>query len=155
MTEKELKRMNRATLLQLLIEQVEENEKLQSQLTEARTQLESRRLACENAGSLAEAAIQINGVFEAAQAAAQQYLDNVREMSEKQAAVCRQLEADAASKAEAIVAQADSYKAKVEKEAEACWDNVNARVQKLLREQSSLLELLQSGVVNTVHEKEA
>lgn len=152
MTEKELKRMNRATLLQLLIEQMEENEKLQSQLTEARTQLESRRLVCENAGSLAEAAIQINGVFEAAQAAAQQYLENIQRMNEEQEAACRQLESTSMSKAEAIMAQADSYKARAEKEADAYWDNVHEKVQSLLREQSDLMKLLQSAGRNAVDE---
>lgn len=145
MTEKELKRMNRATLLQLLIEQMEENEKLQGQLAQVQAQLENRRLACENAGSLAEAAVQINGVFEAAQAAAQQYLDNIQRMSEEQEAACRQKESDSVRKAEAIMAQADSYKARAEKEADAYWNNVHEKVQVLLREQSSLLELLQSA----------
>ncbi|MBR6780271.1 MAG: hypothetical protein IKM24_04555, partial [Clostridia bacterium] len=40
-----------------------------------------RQLAVGNAGSLAEAALQINGVFAAAEAAAEQYLDNVRTSS--------------------------------------------------------------------------
>lgn len=145
MTERELKKMNRAMLLQLLIEQMEENEKLQSQLAAAQAQLEERRITCENAGSLADAAVQINGVFEAAQAAAQQYLDNIRKMNEDQEAACRQMESEAVRKAETIMSQADSYKERAEKEADAYWDNVHEKVQGLLREQSSLLTLLQSA----------
>ena len=37
----------------------------------------------ENAGSLAEAALKLNDVFEAADRAAQQYLENVRRMAEE------------------------------------------------------------------------
>ena len=48
--------------------------------------LESRALALSEAGSIAEAAIRINGVFEAAQRAAEQYLMNVRKLSEQEAA---------------------------------------------------------------------
>ena len=78
MTNKELRKMTRSELLELLIVQMEENEILQTKLNAANDELENRRLAVVNAGSLAEAALQINGVFEAAEAAAEQYLDNVR-----------------------------------------------------------------------------
>ncbi len=46
----------------------------------------SKAIELEEAGSIAEAAIRINGVFEAAQRAAEQYLMNVRTLSEKETA---------------------------------------------------------------------
>lgn len=81
MTNKELRKMGRSELLQILILQMEENEALRRKLEATTEELESRRLAVGNAGSLAEAALQINGVFAAAEAAAEQYLDNVRTSS--------------------------------------------------------------------------
>lgn len=81
MTNKELRKMGRSELLQILILQMEENEALRRKLEAATEELESRQLAVGNAGSLAEAALQINGVFAAAEAAAEQYLDNVRTSS--------------------------------------------------------------------------
>ena len=81
MTNKELRKMGRSELLQILILQMEENEALRRKLEAATEELASRRLAVGNAGSLAEAALQINGVFAAAEAAAEQYLDNVRTSS--------------------------------------------------------------------------
>lgn len=81
MTNKELRKMGRSELLQILILQMEENEALRRKLEAATEELESRHLAVGNAGSLAEAALQINGVFAAAEAAAEQYLDNVRTSS--------------------------------------------------------------------------
>lgn len=86
MTDKELKRLNRSELLQLLISQIEENEKLRGQIRQLEERLDERRIRIRDAGSIAEAALQLNHVFEAAQAAAQQYLDNVRLLCEESAA---------------------------------------------------------------------
>lgn len=81
MTDKELRRMSRSELLEMLIAQVEENEKLKYRLEKAQTELKNKQIAIEKAGSIAEAALQLNGVFEAADRAAQQYLENIRRMT--------------------------------------------------------------------------
>lgn len=78
MTDRELRKMNRRELLELLIEQERELEHLQTALQEAEERIESREIRISKAGSIAEAALLLNGVFEAAQAAADQYLDNIR-----------------------------------------------------------------------------
>ena len=80
MTDKELKRLSRAELLELLLEQVEENEKLRQKNSELEKQLEDRVIKISEAGSIAEAALKLNGVFEAAEAAAKQYLDSLKEL---------------------------------------------------------------------------
>lgn len=85
MTDKELKRLSRSELLQLLISQIELNEKLNAQIVQLQARLDDRRILLSNAGSIAEASLQLNQVFEAAQAAAQQYLDNVRLLCEESA----------------------------------------------------------------------
>lgn len=77
MTDKELRRLSRMELLEMLINQMRENQCLQ-QIDELNAKLEDRRILVEEAGSIAEAAMRINGVFQAAEAAAQQYLDNIR-----------------------------------------------------------------------------
>ena len=82
MTDKDLRRLSRSELLEMLIAQTEENRQLKIRLERAEAQLRDRRIAVEKAGSLAEAALQLNRVFEAADKAAQQYLENVRLMSE-------------------------------------------------------------------------
>ena len=83
MTDKELRKLSRAELLEMLIQQTERNEELEAELKKAKTELRNRAITIENAGSLAEAALQINGVFEAADRAAKQYLRNVQRMAEK------------------------------------------------------------------------
>ena len=77
MTEKELKRLSRAELLELLLAQTEENEKLKKRLQAAEAALSDRKIIMEKAGTMAEAALKLNGVFEAADRAARQYLENI------------------------------------------------------------------------------
>ena len=78
MTEKELKRLRRADLLELLLEQSRENARLRRELEEARAELEDRTIRIENSGTMAEAAVALSGVFEAAQSACDLYLENIR-----------------------------------------------------------------------------
>lgn len=84
MTDRELKKLSRAELLELLLQQSKEIECLQAQLQRAREILSSREIRLQTAGSIAEAALALNGVFEAAQRAADQYLENVRRLAEEQ-----------------------------------------------------------------------
>ena len=106
MTDKELKRLSRSELLEMLIAQMKENEALQSRLELAEAQLNDRQIAVEKAGTLAEASLSLNGVFEAAEAAAQQYLENIERMSGQQETICRDMQAEAEAKAAEIVREA-------------------------------------------------
>ena len=83
MTEKELRRLSRRELLEMLITRTMENERLTEELQQARKELSDRKIIQEHAGSMAEAALQLNGVFEAADRAAKQYLENIRRMAEE------------------------------------------------------------------------
>jgi len=87
MTDRELRRLSRSELLEMLIAQTTENDQLKTRLAQAEAQLRDRRIAIDKAGSIAEAALQLNKVFEAADRAAQQYLENVRRMVEEDSAL--------------------------------------------------------------------
>lgn len=78
MTDKELKKLSRAELLEMLIAQVKENNSLKRQVETLQEKLRNRQIQIEEAGSIAEASLRINHVFEAAQKAAEQYLENVK-----------------------------------------------------------------------------
>ena len=56
-------------------------EELEAELAEAEKKPRERRITEREAGSIAEAALKLNGVFEAAQAAADQYLENIRTLA--------------------------------------------------------------------------
>lgn len=110
MTDKELQKLGRRELLQLLLQQAKESERLGRELAEAqerlrqmeetyerlrsrldnkdaqirelkttlRTEREKREIDMEDVGSIAEAALKLSGVFDAAQRAADQYLRSIR-----------------------------------------------------------------------------
>ena len=82
MDTKDLKKLNRKQLLELLLEQTKRVEELEELLRIAQDKMNERILAETEAGSIAEAALRLNGVFEAAQAAADQYVANVKRMTD-------------------------------------------------------------------------
>lgn len=89
MTDRQLRRLKRVELLDMLIEQgklveaqTAEVKELREKVADLEKQLAERKLDLEEAGSLAEASIRIAGVFEAAQEAAMIYLDNLRDRSD-------------------------------------------------------------------------
>ena len=76
--QKDLKKMSRKDLLQVLLLQSKKIDKLETKLKIANELLESKKIAIENVGSIAEASLKLNKVFEAAQLAADQYLENIK-----------------------------------------------------------------------------
>ena len=148
MTDKELKRLSRSELLEMLIAQMKENEALQSRLELAEAQLNDRQIAVEKAGTLAEASLSLNGVFQAAEAAAQQYLENIEHMSGQQETICRHMQAEAEAKAAEIMRESQEYSKKTHAEADAYWKQIVARVRALLKERDALRELIQAAGKN-------
>ena len=70
MTDEELHRLSRSELPEMLIIETKENARLRSELEQARAELADRRILLGNCGSMAEAALRLNGVFEAVDKAA-------------------------------------------------------------------------------------
>ena len=85
MTDKELKKLNRSELLELMLEQSREIDRLQAELEETRGALQERNLKIESCGSIAEAAAEVNSLFHAAQRAADMYLLNVQRICAEKA----------------------------------------------------------------------
>lgn len=83
MNKKELRRLRRSELLELLLLQTKEMEYLQEKLEKVEAELAERRVKMERIGNLAEAVLEINGVVAAAQAAADQYIENIMAMEEE------------------------------------------------------------------------
>ena len=81
MAERELRRMSRTELIEIIYALKQHEEELERRNAELEQKLADRTLRLERAGSIAEAALELNHVFEAAQAAADAYLDSVRAMA--------------------------------------------------------------------------
>ncbi|MDO5400556.1 MAG: hypothetical protein Q4F17_06200 [Eubacteriales bacterium] len=129
MTDKELKRLSRRDLLEMLLEQSRQMQQLQQQLDQAQEKLNSRALELSEAGSIAEAALKINGVFQAAQAAASQYLENIAQLSQRQEAVCRQMEQACSLRIQKRLEEAEKARAEMLAQTEReCADRLAAAV---------------------------
>lgn len=76
--DKELKKMSRMELLQLLILEAKKNADLEEENRKLKEALQSREIHIQQSGTLAEAALRLNGVFEAAEAAVRDYLYNIK-----------------------------------------------------------------------------
>ena len=96
MTEKELRKLNRYQLLELLVIQTERADKLQSKLDTAEKALNAKDLRMTAMGSIAEASLQLSGIFDAADKAADLLLDGARTKAE-------QIEEEARQEAEKIL----------------------------------------------------
>lgn len=164
MTDKELRALGRKELLQMLLEQSKELQALQEKYDAAQAALQDRSIKLDRAGSIAEASLQLNGLFEAAQAACQQYTDSITALSQRQESICAQMEADSRAKADAILAEAQQQKADTEAQcaqllhttqaqceemtaaaeaqSQSYWKEVFRRLQAYAAEHAELRELL-------------
>lgn len=106
MTEKQLKKLSRAELLEILIQQTKRNEALEAELEELKSfyeekiseyeaLLESKNIVIEESGSIAEASLKLSGVFEAAQKAADVYLENIRQLEKETEERCLAMQEEA------------------------------------------------------------
>lgn len=92
---KKLQKLSRMELLELLLEQTHENEQLRKKLEEAEAVLADRYLKVMEAGDLSHAVLAVNGVMDAAQAAAQQYLENIQRLQADTEERCARMLAEA------------------------------------------------------------
>lgn len=133
MTGKELKKLSRTELLEILLHQVEENEQLREQLEEAQRQLAERAIVIEDSGSMAEAAMRLSGVFDQAQQAADDYLQSIRLANKEPETYANTILAHAREEAEALIADAELRSARIHAEADEYWNMMRSRVQGLLQ----------------------
>lgn len=109
MTEKDIKKLNRYQLLELLIMQTEKADKLQAKLDAAEAELNDRELKISSLGSIAEASLQLQGVFQAAQDAADMYIEAAKKRAEE-------IEEAAHVKAAEILSQAQAQARRIKGE---------------------------------------
>ncbi len=78
MTDKELHRLRRDEMLEILLSQQKEIDRLSAALEAAEKKLAEREILITNAGSIAEASLALTEVFAEAQRAADLYIENIR-----------------------------------------------------------------------------
>lgn len=78
MTSKELRKLSRRELIEVLLAQTREMEQLKAELNSKNELLEKREINIRESGSIAEAALRLSGIFEDAQKAADTYLAEIK-----------------------------------------------------------------------------
>lgn len=130
MNDKELRRLGRKDLLELLIEQTRKNLELQNKIELLESELKEKRLVLSESGSLAEAALRLSNMFSDADKAAELYLDNIRtnEVESK-----RVLE-DAKNKAEEMLLDAEQTKLTTIDEANRYMEKIKKAIKRFMSE---------------------
>ncbi len=137
MTDKELQKLKRSELLEIMLGLQNELDWLKKENQELKNKAESKSIAIEKSGSIAQAALEMNGVFTAAQKAADVYLENVKRMHDdveknyeetlsKAKAEAQQMLDSAKKTADELKIKADSeYRAKIHEADEECSRRIN------------------------------
>ena len=178
MTDKELQRLKRRELLEILLEQSKEKDTLSMQLNEKdrmikelQLKLAIRKIDLEKVGTLAEASFVLNGVLEAADKAAQQYLENIQNLHEKEKSLfeVKKEEVEASCKTKIKETEKRSkellemtkeicderkketeekcqcLEQKAKEEVEKKWNDLSGRLEEFYESHQGLRELLSSG----------
>ena len=171
---KELRRLKRKDLLELLLEQSKENEDQRlllavqkKKILHLEQRLEDRRIDIAQAGTLAEASLKLNGIFEAAQAAADQYLDNLKTVDDRCQAMeretkercdamenevkdrCEVMERETIDRCETMAEdtkkKCQELKEKTKEEVDKHWDDLSGKLERFYEAHMGLKELLTSS----------
>ena len=126
--EKELRKMNRTELIEIIYALKKEEEEVNQKLEEAEQQMQHRTIQIAKAGSIAEAAMELNHVFASAQKAADEYLNSVRAANEEAEQYAKRIRKEAEEEALAIRAKTEEETELLRKQTEIA---VHAEMEKM------------------------
>ena len=140
MISKELKKLNRRELVDIIYQLKKNEEQMQEQIAALEAELQDRRIHLSVAGSIAEAATDITGIFSVAQSTADLYLREVASMKADAQKECEKMIEEAKKKVESIMADgkgqydalAARYRADYKK-----WQQLRAEIKKLEKPQNN------------------
>ena len=133
MINKELKKLNRRELVDIIYQLKKNEEEMQEKIAALEAELQDKRINISEAGSIADAATNITNIFSNAQTTADMYLNEISCMKEETARACEKMIAEAEEKVESIMAEgkrkysvlAAKYKSDYKK-----WQHLRENIQK-------------------------
>ena len=140
MISKELKKLNRRELVDVIYQLKKNEEQQQEKIASLEAELQDRRMHLSVAGSIAEAATDITGIFSVAQSTADLYLSEIASMKEDTQRECEKMIEEAKNKVKSIMADckgkydalATRYRADYKK-----WQQLRAEIEKLEEQESN------------------
>ena len=137
MISKELKKLNRRELVDVIYQLKKNEEQLQERIAALEEELQNRRIKLSTAGSIAEVATDITDIFSAAQSTADLYLREVAAMKEDAQKESEKMIKEAKKKIRAIIddgqKQCDALTARYKSDYEK-WQKLQAEIQTLKEE---------------------
>lgn len=109
MNDKELRQMSRADLIEIIYQYRRKNDELTEENKKLERKLSDRIIRIEDSGSIAEAAMSLNGVFESAQRAADDYIMSLKEANKGVEERISEILSDARRKAAEVRAASEKY----------------------------------------------
>lgn len=132
--------------LHMLEAQIELMGDLEKENDRLREQLRKRPQVYSDAGTIAEAAVEITGLFRVAQETADKYIEEVRKANEGAAARAQSIISSAELSASGIIekakAEAESIRASAQAEVAVKWEQFNSNVSNVLKAHSELSSML-------------
>ena len=134
MISKELKKLNRRELVDVIYRLKKNEEQMQEQIAALEAELQDRRIHLSVAGSIAEAATDITCIFSVAQSTADLYLREIASMKEDTEKECEKMIEEARKKVAKILAdgqkQYDALAARYRTDYQK-WQQLRAEIAKL------------------------
>ena len=131
MTDKEFKRLSRSQLIDIIYQLQLKQDELTADNERLSKALDDKRLRVSNAGNIAEAALEIHNVLQAAQDAAAHYLEEVQIRVDDD---CRRILEEANEEAAAIIEEAKKEAAEIIAQAQMENPNLDLAVEAILEE---------------------
>lgn len=147
MTDKEFKKLSRSDLIRIIFEMQKNEQKLSLELENTKKALADKNLKISESGSIAEAVVGLNGIFENAQKAADDYLEQIRNSNINCENLIKEAEQEAASIKDKARKEADLIIGEADKVIAEKWDNFNKDVNSVLKAHEELKELLKKDII--------
>ena len=105
MVSKELKKLSRRELVDIIYQLKQNEEQMQAELAAAQEALQDKRMRLSMVGSIAEAAVSVSNIFNSAQTAADLYLQEIACMKQDAETECARMINEAKQKSAEIMAE--------------------------------------------------
>jgi hypothetical protein len=152
MTDNEIRHLGKTELLSILRDQEAELEQLRTQIARLQSQQKARIIQMEECGSIAEASLQINQVFQVAQASADQYLASIRQKKADAEKAANRVETEANERSEAQIRATELKCRQMEAESQrksiAYWDALQLQLEQFYSSHEGLKDLLAASGFN-------
>lgn len=137
MKQPDLRNLSRGELLEIMIQQSEELEALRKENEEYRQRLQEKTIVLDEAGSIAEAALKVSGIFDAAHQASAQYLKSIEVLASQKAEdaqrtrkILEETEAKCAAMWEDTQKQCEKMVEKAKRDSMNYWVKVSKKVER-------------------------